>query len=255
MSGTIGVTLAGGQVTDLFLVLLRATGLVIAAPLFGHRAVPLPVKAGLAVALTLAVARTATAAQAPLPVLLAAPLELAIGLAIGFVLSLGFYAIELAGQLVSLQMGLSLGAVMSPTQSEASTPLDPFFSLLAGLLFLALGLHLAVVQTFAQSFTTYPLGGGWPANLWAVGAQTTALVLELGTRVALPLALVLLLTELAVALLARAIPQINVFILGLPLKILVGLAVLTMGLPTLMAGAESIYRYLFQAALGQGVLP
>jgi flagellar biosynthesis protein FliR len=63
-------------------------------------------------------------------------------------------------------------------------------------------------------------------------------------------ALVLLLVELAVALLARAIPQINVFILGLPLKMLVGLAVLAMAIPSLISGAESIYAYVFRAASG-----
>ena len=80
------------------------------------------------------------------------------------------------------------------------------------------------------------------------GAQTIALALELGVRVALPIALVLLLVELSVALLARAIPQINVFILGLPLKMLVGIAVLAMAMPSLVNGAASIYRFVFNAA-------
>jgi flagellar biosynthetic protein FliR len=85
------------------------------------------------------------------------------------------------------------------------------------------------------------------------GAQTIALVLELGVRVALPIALVLLLVELSVALLARAIPQINVFILGLPLKMLVGIAVLAVAMPSLISGAASIYRFVFNAASGGAV--
>ncbi len=70
---------------------------------------------------------------------------------------------------------------------------------------------------------------------------------------ALPVALVLLLVELAVALLARAIPQINVFILGLPLKMLVGIVVLAMAMPSLISGAESIFRFVFDAATGGAV--
>jgi flagellar biosynthesis protein FliR len=99
----------------------------------------------------------------------------------------------------------------------------------------------------------YPIGGGWPADLALTGAQTVTLVLELGVRVALPIALVLLLVELSVALLARAIPQINVFILGLPLKMLVGIGVLAIAMPNLVNGAASIFRFIFNAATGGAV--
>jgi flagellar biosynthetic protein FliR len=174
----------------------------------------------------MALANPAGASAGSLPLLIAAPIELVIGLSLGFILSLAFEAVELAGRVISIQLGLSLGSVFSPTQEEAATAIDPFFSVLAGLLFLAMGLHLAIVQVLANSFVAYPVGGGWPADLAMTGAQTIALAMELGVRVALPIALVLLLVELSVALLARAIPQINVFILGLPLKMLVGIAVL-----------------------------
>lgn len=248
------LALGGGQVASLFLVLMRTTGFVVAAPILGHRTVPAPVKAGLAVVLALTLARSAAVHEAPLPVLVAAPIELAIGLCLGFIISLGFHAVELGGRLLSLQMGLSLGAVFSPTSQEGSTALDPFFSVFAGLLFLALDLHLAIVRALASSFTTLPIGGGWPTDLWLLAARMTALALELGTRIAMPLALVLLLTELAVALLARAIPQINVFILGLPIKIMVGIAVAAIALPNLAVGATAIYRLLLQGAT-TGALP
>jgi len=243
--GAFGLSLGGGEVASLFLVLMRSTGLVVAAPILGHRSVPAPVKAGLAAVLAIALVRNATVAPGALPVLVAAPIELLIGLALGFALSLGFQAIELAGRLLSLQVGFTIGAVLSPTSSEGSSALDPFFAILAGLLFLALDLHLATVRVLATSLAALPIGGGWPADLWLLAARLTTLALELGVRVALPLALVLLLTELAVALLARAIPQVNVFILGLPVKILVGLAVLGMALPGVVTGATAIYRAIF----------
>lgn len=242
--GNLGLSLGGGQVASLFLVLMRTTGLVVTAPILGHRAVPAPVKAGLAAVLALGLARGALIAPGALPLIVAAPIELLIGLSLGTVISIGFQAIELGGRLISLQMGLSLGAVLSPTAREGGTPFDPFFSILAGLLFLALDLHLAVVRVLASSFTTLPIGGGWPTDLWLLSGQLIALALQLGTRIAMPVALVLLLTELAVALLARAIPTINVFMLGLPLKIMVGLAVTALALPNLAAGAVSIFRFL-----------
>jgi flagellar biosynthesis protein FliR len=232
--------IGGGQAAMLFLVMLRCTGLVFAAPLFSHHSLPTLVKFGLAAALTVALAPVAGKTAGTMPVMMAAPLELIIGLSIGFILSLSFEAVELAGRVISLQLGLSLGAVFSPTEQESSTAIDPFFSVLAGLVFLAMGLHLAMIQTLANSFTVYPVGGGFPMDLAATGAQTVALALELGVRVALPIALVLLLVELSVALLARAIPQINVFILGLPLKMLVGMAVLALAIPSLITGAAAI---------------
>jgi flagellar biosynthetic protein FliR len=245
--------LSGGQTALLFLVMMRCTGLVFAAPLFGHHSIPTLLKFGLAACLTIVLAPPAGTNAGTTPLVLAAPIELVIGLSLGFLLSLSFEAFELAGRVISIQLGLSLGSVFSPTQEEASTAIDPFFSVLAGLLFLAMGLHLAVVQALAHSFLVYPVGAGWPADLAMTGAQTVALSIELGVRVALPIALVLLLVELSVALLARAIPQINVFILGLPLKMLVGIAVLAVAMPSLIAGGASIFRFVFQAASGGAV--
>jgi flagellar biosynthesis protein FliR len=247
------ITLAGSQAELLFLVMMRSTGLVFTAPIFGHHALPTLVKFGLAAALTIALTPLAGANSGSLPLIAAAPLEMVIGLSLGFILSMGFQAIEVAGRVISIQLGLSLGSVFSPTQEEAATAIDPFFSVLAGLVFLAMGLHLQIVQALANSFVVYPVGGGWPVDMAQTGAQTIALALELGVRVALPVALVLLLVELSVALLARAIPQINVFILGLPLKMLVGFAVLAMAMPSLISGAESIYRFIFSAATGGAV--
>ena len=244
------VTMSGGQVSMLFLVLIRCLGLVFTAPIFGHHSIPTLARFGLAAALAIALSKTAGATAGSMPIVLAAPIELFIGLALGFILSMGFAAIEVAGQVISIQLGLNLASVFSPTDSSSSTALDPFFSVLAGLTFLAMNLHLAVVQTLAHSFLVYPVGGGWPLDLPMTGAQTISLALELGVRVALPVALVLLLTELSVALLARAIPQINVFIFGLPLKMLVGVAVLGAAMPSLISGAETIYRFVFNAASG-----
>ena len=247
------VTLAGGQVALLFLVLMRCIGLVFTAPIYGHHSIPTLVKFGLAATLTIALAKTAGTTAGSMPFMLAAPIELVIGLSLGFILSMCFEAVELVGRVISIQLGLSLASVFSPTQEDSSTAIDPFFSVMAGLLFLAMGLHLAVIQALANSFAVYPVGGGWPADLAQTGAQTIALSIELGARVALPIALVLLLVELSVALLARAIPQINVFIMGLPLKMLVGIAVLAVAMPSLISGASSIYTFIFQAATGGAV--
>ena len=250
--------LEGGQVGALFLVFLRCTGFVITAPILSHRAVPSPVKAGLAAMLTLALVGTASVAPAATALMLAAPIELVVGIALGYMLSLGFAAVESAARLVSIQMGLSLGAVFDPVGGEAATPFEPLFAIMTGILFLGLNLHLAAISILAESFTALPIGGAWPGGLFGSVAQLIALALELAARVAMPLALVLLLAELAVALISRAIPQVNVFFLGLPLKIVLGIGLVAISLPTLLDGIAGIFRFLVDGARGAmaaGVTP
>ncbi len=248
MTGTLSLQLSGGEVATLFLVLLRCTGFVVAAPLLGHRAVPGPVKAGLAAVLAVGLARTASIAPSPVPFWLAVPFELVVGLALGFVVGLGFHAVESVGRLVSLQLGLSLAPVLDPVRGDTGSALDPLFAILAGLLFYALDLHLAMLAALGASFEHLPLGGSWPGGIGQAAAGLTAVALELGGRIALPIALVFLIAELAVALVARAIPQVNVFFLGLPLKLLAGLAVLVAALPQLAASAAAVGRYFVSAA-------
>ncbi len=237
-------TLASGQVAGLFLVLLRCTGFVVTAPIFGHRAVPGPVKAGLVGVLAITLAQGAAVTGSPQPLILAAPVELAIGVAMGLTMAAGFAVVDAASRLLSIQMGLSLGAVFDPIGGEASTPFEPLFAVLAGLLFLALNLHLAVVRILAESFAALPIGGALPTGLLGALASLLAIALELAVKVAMPLALILLLVELSVALISRAIPQVNVFFLGLPVKILVGIALVAFALPGLLNGFGGVFTTL-----------
>jgi len=249
---TFVANLSGGEVATFFLVLLRCTGFVVAAPLLGHRAVPGQVKAGLAAVLAVGVARGASIAPSPVAFWLAAPFELVVGLGLGFIVGLGFHAVESVGRLVALQLGLSLAPVFDPVRGDTGSAIDPFFAILAALLFYALDLHLAMLGALGASVERLPLGGGWPGGLGQYAAGLAAVALELGGRVALPLALVLLLAEVAVALVARAIPQVNVFFLGLPVKLLAGLAILAAALPQLASSAAAVGRYFVSAA---GAIP
>jgi flagellar biosynthesis protein FliR len=247
-------SLAGGQVAALFLVFLRTTGFVVAAPLFGHRAVPSAVKAGIAALLAVSIVSQAVPAQNGLPMVIAAPVEVVIGLVLGFLLGLGMRATELIARLLSLQGGLSLGSVFGPTFDESGSALDPLFAVLSGLLFLGMGLHLALVGALARSYTAMPLGAPLGIAFADFAARLVALVLDLGVQLALPLALVLLLAELAVALLSRAIPTINVFVLGMPITLLAAFVVLLAALPALLAAIGQVFETVFRS-VNAGALP
>jgi flagellar biosynthesis protein FliR len=253
MSGTV-ISLDGGQVTALFLVLMRTTGFVIAAPLLGHRAIPGMVKAALAAFLAAAVATSAVPAESPLPLPIAVPVELALGLALGFLLSLGMRTTEVIARLLSLQAGLSLSAVYGPTFDEGGTPMDPLFAVLAGLVFLALNLHIALVAALARSFTAFPLGGPINPDLGLFGGELIALMIQIGVELALPLALALLLAQFGIALLSRAIPQLNIFVLGLPMTLLAALVILFAGIPAIMGTIGQIWEIVFRAVT-TGTLP
>ena len=239
-------TMQSGQIATLFLVLIRCTGFVFTAPIYGHRTVPSPVKAGLIAVLSITLASGASVAADAQPMLLAAPVELAIGVGLGLTMAAGFAVVDAASRLLSIQMGLSLGAVFDPVGGEASTPFEPLFAVMAGLLFLALNLHQEIVRILAESFTALPIGGALPFGLFGAFASLIAIALELAVKVAMPLALVLLLVELAVALISRAIPQVNVFFLGLPLKILVGIALVAVALPGLLNGISGVFSTLIE---------
>jgi flagellar biosynthetic protein FliR len=235
------------QGTALLLVLLRTAGFVVTAPILGHRSVPMLVKAGITAVLAVNLAGHVAVAQSPLDFLIAAPLELAIGLALGFLLSLGFQAVEIIGRLIALQTGLSMGQAINPADESTATTIDPLFSVLAGLTFLAMNLHVAIVQALDHSFVPFPLGSGMAPGFIVFGAQLTALALELGTRIALPLALALLMVQVVIALLARAIPQINVFILGAPITLLAGIVLTAAAMPVLVDGAGAIFTTILRA--------
>ena len=244
------LALSGPETASMFLVLMRCSAFVAAAPILGNRHIPRPVRGGFAAILTVGMVGFAIPAATPLPFILAVPLELLIGLTFGFSISVAFAAFEMIGRLISLQTGLSLGSVFNPMTNEPATPFDPLFTLLASLIFLALNLHIALIGLLARSFALFPVGGVPSGTLIEIGLSSCYLALRLGIEIALPLALLLLVTDLVVALLARVIPQINVFMLGLPLKLLVGLVLITAALPTLITNAASLFATFFRNASG-----
>ena len=231
-TGSLDLALGGGQVASLFLVLMRTTGLVVTAPILGHRRSRRRSRPGSRRSSRWRLARSAAVAPGALPLIVAAPIELLIGLCLGTVISIGFQAIELGGRLISLQMGLSLGAVFSPTAHEGGTPFDPFFSVLAGLLFLALDLHLAVVRALAvvvrdaadrRRLADRPVAARGPAD--GARASSSARGSRCRSRSCCS-------SPSSPSRCSRARSRtINVFILGLPLKITVGIAVTALALP------------------------
>ncbi len=224
---------------------LRIGGFVLTAPIASESTVPGPVK----IALTLGLAFI-LAPLAPVPAalsifsgagLLAAVQEVLIGIAIGMVVQLAFEALTFAGQSVSTTMGLGFATLVDP-QHGADTPvLGQLFMIFGTLTYLALNGHLALIGALANSFQTLPIGGtNVDEDFLLAVAGWGVRVFETGLLVALPAVVALIIVNLALGVVTRAAPQLNLFGIGFTITLLCGFFVLLAGLDGLMVGISGL---------------
>lgn len=222
--------------TPYVLVLARIAGLVMAAPLLGHLLVPRRARIGLAMVMALALAPTVAIAVAPATSLFEiagrALVESLIGMTIGFVAQLVFAGVQLGGQMAGIEMGFGLASLVDPQSNAQSTVVAEWEQLLALLAFLALDGHHLLVQALIESFRIAPIGQAVIGRevLMAVPSQAGQ-VFSIGLRIAAPVLIVLLMANATLGVLQRTIPQLNVFVIGFPINIGVGLMVLGASLP------------------------
>ncbi|MHB0917825.1 MAG: flagellar biosynthetic protein FliR [Thiobacillus sp.] len=232
--------------------LTRILGLIMVAPVFGHRAVPARVKIGLGIFIALIIAPTLP----PMPDvglgswhgLFILVQQLLIGIAIGFIMRIVFAAAEAAGEIVGLQMGLGFASFFDPQSAGQTLVLARFFNMLALLVFLAVNAHLLLIGVLVDSFQTLPIS---PQPLSAAGFYTVATfgstVFAVGLQLALPLIAILLMTNLSLGILTRSAPQLNIFAIGFPITLGVGLIVLDLTLPYFVPQLEQMLQKGFQA--------
>ncbi len=216
--------------------LVRILGVLMAAPVFGHRATPTRVKIGLGVFIALVLVPTLPPppdiALGSWQGLLVLVRQLLIGIAIGFVIRIAFAAVDAAGEIIGLQMGLGFATFFDPQSAGQSLVLARFFNMLAVLLFLAVDGHLLLLDVLARSFQALPVGA---APLGAAGFRSVtafgSIIFAIGLQLALPLIAIMLMTNLALGILTRAAPQLNIFAIGFPITLSVGLVALSLSLP------------------------
>jgi flagellar biosynthetic protein FliR len=215
---------------------LRVGGVVMLAPLLGAMFVPRRIR--LVIALVLALALVPSAGPPPElePLsgagLLAIGQELALGLAIGFVLRLATEAALLAGQLISTGMGLSFATVVDP-QNVGMPLLGRFYIVVASLLLLASNAHLALIGLLAESYGAVPIAAG---GLSPADARTIvgfgAVMFAGAVQLALPSVVAILMVNIAFGVISRAAPTLNLFAVGFPITILLGLFILVLSIRT-----------------------
>lgn len=230
----------------------RILAMLATAPIFNDVGLPRHIRlvAGLAIAIAVAPALPPSPAVAPGSFLVVGAIatEMMIGFAIGFTIRLVFVAIDLAGDLIGLQMGLSFAMFYDPQSAGQTTVIAQFLGLLASLIFLALNGHLLIVETVVRSFDWLPAGGvGFHADAAKIIARSASGIFVTGVMLALPAITTLLITNIALGVLTRAAPQLNLFALGFPITLTVGIIALAACLPLLAGALQSLYERGFDA--------
>jgi flagellar biosynthetic protein FliR len=231
----------------------RATGFVLLAPPFNSRTIPGPAKGAFALSLSVLLS-TQIAPTLPEPtagfLAVAAVTEAVIGAGLGFVVQVLFNAVQMAGDLIDLSGGFSLQPAYDPLSMTQHSSVGRLQYLLATTLLFTSGGHLMIVKGFATSYVGLPVGGDVPTDqLAAVLVKAFSMMFLAALQIAGPMVAVLLLADVALALLSRAAPALNVFATGPPLKILLTLAMLGLTFPLLPPALDALLEQATRAML------
>ena len=220
----------------------RVGGLVLVAPVFGNTMLPARIRVGITVMLTLVLSPLAPAAVDPLSAQGVATMvgQVLIGAAIGFVLRLVFEAVAFGGQLVAQSMSLGFSEVVNPDGGGSTPSLSQLYMVLVTLIFLAMNGHLQLVALLAESFRTMPPGQGLGPDALHAIVMFGAHLFGGAVRVALPAVTSLLVVNIGFAAISRAAPSMNLFAVGFPITITLGMVVLWLSLPSLPGAFESL---------------
>ncbi|MEK7300398.1 MAG: flagellar biosynthetic protein FliR [Nitrospirota bacterium] len=232
-----------------FLVLVsRIGGLLAALPVFSGRTIPIKVKLGLVLTLSLMLAPSIPMPTVSLdPVVLAGGMlsEITIGVTIGLAVRLMFGALEVAGELLGIQMGFGAVHLFDPTTSQQTPMVAQFFTMLASLIFLSLNAHLFAMATIIHSYEAIPaFGAHLSSHLGEEILLLSQRMFTIGLKLSAPVLIAILLINVLMALLGRAVPQVQVFVLSFPITIAGGLLVLSLGMPFTVALIGSEFEQL-----------
>jgi flagellar biosynthesis protein FliR len=225
--------------------MLRVGGFVLAAPALSETVIPGRIKIVMSLSLGFLMAPLA---QIPAALsifsgagLLAAAQELLIGVAIGMVVQLAFEALIFAGQTISMTMGLGFATLVDPQRGANTTVLGQMFMIFGILTYLAINGHLVLLGALAESFHSLPIGGGHiDGNFLLSVAVWGARVFQSGLLIALPAMIALVIVNLAIGVVTRTAPQLNLFGIGFTITLLCGFFVLIVGLEGIMTSIGNL---------------
>ncbi|QMV40156.1 flagellar biosynthetic protein FliR [Cohnella cholangitidis] len=237
------------------LVLCRITSFFVVAPIFSSRTFPTVIKIGLAFFVSLIVFLTVgfdTKITADATYILAIVREVFAGLLIGYVAYMFFTIVQTAGSFMDMQMGFGIANIVDPITGVTAPILGNFKYMLMILVFLSINGHHYLLAAIMDSYKWLPLDNNlfqvyYGGNVTEFLTRTFADTFLLALQISAPIVVAMFLTDFGLALLARTAPQYNVFVIGIPIKILVGLGLLVLLLPGFGVLFQVIFDHMFQA--------
>ena len=225
-------------VATFMLPLFRITAVLMTMPIFGTTLVPTRVRLYFALAITMAV----MPGLPPMPQVNALDLsallliaeQIIIGALLGFSLQLFFQAFVVAGQIISIQMGMGFASMVDPTNGVSAAVIGQFLTMLVTLLFLAMNGHLVVFEVLTESFTTMPVGSAMLVNHFWELAGKLGWVLGAAMLLVLPAITALLVVNIAFGIMTRSAPQLNIFSIGFPLILVLGMVIFWIGMADIL---------------------
>lgn len=212
-------------------VVLRTAGLFVTAPVLGARYVPIPVKAGLSIIAGYVLWPSIPVSPMPqsIPALVGPALgEIAFGLLLGFIAGIIISAVEMAGQVADMMMGFGLSNVMDPALGQSVPIMGTLKHLLITLMFMITDGHHLFIKGLWDSFSVVPAGGAFiPAEWGEIGLLAFGKMLWIAIMLSCPIWASALIVDISLGMVARTVPQMNVFVVGMPIKAMVGLGIMS----------------------------
>jgi flagellar biosynthetic protein FliR len=248
------------------LVLVRVTGMFFLSPIFGRRNIPNYFKVGFCFLFSIIVAQSVPVIDLSVYTSLAAYAvligkELLIGLMLGYISYMIFASIYIAGQMIDMRIGFGMVSVFDPLANIQIPITADFYSVIATLMMLITDSHHLLIGAVAESFSLLPIGEAqFSGALLKQVVELFTQVFILGFKIAAPITAVILITDMALGIISKSMPQLNVFMLGMPIKIILGLSVIMITLTAfkgvvnviIQGTYEEIYKFFIQARQGGG---
>jgi flagellar biosynthesis protein FliR len=230
------------QILMFALILLRMLAFIMSAAIFSAPNISVTVKVSFSVLLTLVVFHSVATNEALVrlheheaDLLLLSAREIVVGLALGFVTRLFFFAISMAGEIVSISMGLSQGQIFNPMMGSMGNAVEQFYVVIGTLIYLTLNGHHALLQGIIKSFSTVEIAYN-SFQVQSLGEMVLKAqgFFTLGIKIAAPVMISMIVIQVGIALLSRAVPQINVLVTSASVTTLLGFIIIFISLPLLV---------------------